>query len=287
MSPPPAAFEAAALSFRYSGAARPALDQIDLRIPAGAFFALLGPNGSGKSTLLRLLLGALIPSSGRIAFEGRPLAAWDRQALARGIGVVTQGEEMVFPITVRELVAMGRYPHLGAWRAEGVADRAAMDEAMDRCDVTAFADRPLATLSGGERQRARIARALAQQPGTLVLDEPTASLDVRHEMAIFELLGSLARGGVTIVLVTHHINLAARFAHELLLLHEGKVAARGSPRHVLDRAILESVYGWPIAVTSHPGPGPDTGAPQVVPIAGDVTVALSITSHVPQGDPSP
>lgn len=268
------AFEVRALGFRYPGAPRPALEAIDFTVERGSFYAILGPNGSGKSTLLRLLLGTLTPNAGTVLHAGKPVGDWSRRELARRIGVVPQGEEPVFAIGVRELVAMGRYPHLGPWKREDDDDRRAIDEAMARCRVACFADRALATLSGGERQRARIARALAQEPETLVLDEPTAALDVRHEMEIFELLGTLAeRDGVTVVLVTHNLNLAARYADRILLLDRGSVAAEGAPARVLERETLESVYGWPIAVTTHPGPGPDAGAPQIVPLAATPAAA--------------
>jgi ABC-type cobalamin/Fe3+-siderophores transport system ATPase subunit len=143
------------VTFRYPESTRPAVHDLSVEIPAGATTAVLGPNGSGKSTLLRLLLGVLKPEAGSVDFLDRPLASWGREALAREVGVVPQGEEAVFPMRVRELVAMGRYPHLGAWRREGAADRAAVEDAMRRCDVLALADRPVPTLSGGERQRAR------------------------------------------------------------------------------------------------------------------------------------
>jgi iron complex transport system permease protein len=254
------------LGFRYPGAERPALDGVSLGVRAGACTAVLGPNGSGKSTLLRLLLGTLDARRGEARFEGRPLAGWDRSELARRVGVVPQGEEIAFPLSVRELVAMGRYPFLGPWRREGEADRAAVERAMRRCDVEAFAARPISTLSGGERQRARVARALAQEPGVLALDEPTAALDIRHEMEIFELMRELSREGVTVLLVTHNLNLAARYADRLVLLDGGRVAAEGAPRDVLTGPLVERVYGWPVTIEPYPGPGPDAGAPQVVPL---------------------
>ncbi|HEU0052749.1 MAG TPA: ABC transporter ATP-binding protein [Longimicrobium sp.] len=257
------------VTFRYPDAARPAVDGVTLEVPPGAITAVLGPNGSGKSTLLRLMLGVLRPDGGAIGFRGREIGAWGREALAREVGVVPQGEEAVFPMTVRELVAMGRYPHLGPWRREGDADRAAVDEAIRRCDVAELAGRALATLSGGERQRARVARALAQDPATLALDEPTVALDISHEMAIFELLRDLGRSGTTVLLVTHNLNLAARYADRLVLLHRGRVAAQGAPAEVLTRETVERVYGWPVRVVPHPGPGPDAGAPQVLPLAGE------------------
>jgi iron complex transport system ATP-binding protein len=270
-------FETHGVVFAYPGAARHAVNGVDLRVTAGEFLALLGPNGSGKSTLLRLLLGALRPARGTVRFHGRAVADWPRAGIARRVGVVTQLEELAFPLTVRELVAMGRYPHLGAWRREDAADRAAIARALQLCEVHDLADRPVLELSGGERQRARLARALAQEPRVLVLDEPTAALDIAHEMALFELLARLAADGVTVVVVTHNINLAARYAARLVLLHAGRVAAAGAPAAVLTRASIEAVYHWPVAIRH------EDHAPQVVPqrpAAGDV-VALHRPLHEP------
>jgi iron complex transport system ATP-binding protein len=257
------------LCFRYRGAVRHAIQDVTLTIGRGTCTAILGPNGSGKSTLLRLLLGVLRPDAGEARFEGRSLTSWRRDEIARRVGVVPQGEEEVFPLTVREMVGMGRYPHLGPWRREGAEDRHAIEEAMRRCDVFEFADRPLATLSGGERQRARVARALAQEPAALALDEPTAALDVYHEMEIFELLRGMTTAGVTVLLVTHHLNLAARYASHLVVLDEGRVVADGAPTDVLSRELVERVWRWPVRIHPHPGPGADTGAPQVTPLAAE------------------
>jgi iron complex transport system ATP-binding protein len=255
--------------FTYRGAQRPAFQAARLAIQPGSLFAIIGPNGSGKSTLLRLLMGVLEPDSGKVRFEGRDVSSWSRRELARRIGVVSQGEEMAFPITAREMVALGRYPHLGPWRRSGRDDEMAIEVAMERCAVSDLAARPIDRLSGGERQRVRIARALAQEPGTLVLDEPTAQLDIAHEMAIFELLAGLTRKDrTTVLIVTHHLNLAARYASELLLLERGQVVANGQPHMVIDRETIERVYGWPVRVFPHPGPGPDTGAPQIAPLGG-------------------
>lgn len=261
--------------FRYPESDGAALDGVSLEVAAGACTAVLGPNGSGKSTLLRVLLGTLRPEAGEVELDGTPLARWTREAIARQVGVVPQGEEAVFPMTVRELVAMGRYPHLGPWRREGEADRHAVERAMRRCDVLAFASRPISTLSGGERQRARVARALAQEPAALALDEPTAALDVSHEMAIFELLRDLGRAGTTVLLVTHNLNLAARYAGRMVLLDRGRVAAQGTPAQVLTRETVERVYGWPVRIDRHPGPGPDAGAPQVVPLSGEAWAGMA------------
>lgn len=261
-------FEVRDLRFRYEGAERSALDGVSLRVNAGDLYAVIGPNGSGKSTLLKLLLGTLTPSEGSVGYSGRPVDEWNRKALAQRIGVVPQGEETVFPITVREMVGMGRYPHLGLLGRPGAEDREAIDEALQRCDVMEFAERSISKLSGGERQRVLIARALAQRPTTLVLDEPTVSLDIRHEMEIFELLAELvAQDGVTVVLVTHHLNLAARYAERLLLLDRGIPAAEGPPAEVLTKETIERVYEWSVVVSGHPGPGRDEGAPQITPLS--------------------
>jgi ABC-type cobalamin/Fe3+-siderophores transport system ATPase subunit len=258
-------FQVQAVSFRYPHATVDALNQVELQVPDGAFYAIIGPNGCGKTTLLRLLLGALAPGAGTVRYDGRPVGEWPRNELARRVGVVAQIEPLAFPLTVRELVGMGRYPHLGAWGAEGPADRAAVDAAMATCDVVGLADRPMDTLSGGERQRARVARALAQEPDTLVLDEPTASLDIAHEMGIFELLRGLADRSVTVVIVTHNLNIAARYADRMLLLNAGRTAAEGEPAAVFTAHTLETVYRWPLTINHLAGDGSDAGSPQVVP----------------------
>ncbi|MGQ0814949.1 MAG: ABC transporter ATP-binding protein [Gemmatimonadota bacterium] len=261
-------FVARAVSVTYSRGRVSALEAVSVTVQRGTLFAIIGPNGSGKSTLVRTLLGAIPPDSGEVSYEGRRIAEWARAELARNVGAVTQLEEMPFPVTVRELVAMGRYPHLGALRGEREADRIAIERAMKRCDVAALGARAMDTLSGGERQRARIARALAQTPNTLVLDEPTAALDIAHEMAVFELLRSLAHDEArTVVVATHHLNLAARYSDALLLLSEGRVAVTGRPSEVMRKDILESVYHWPVSVRQHAGPGFDAGAPQIAPLS--------------------
>jgi ABC-type cobalamin/Fe3+-siderophores transport system ATPase subunit len=255
-------FETRGLVARYPGAARPALDGVDMTVPAGRLTAVLGPNGSGKSTLMRALLGLIRPVAGQALVGGRPSGSWSRRELAREVGAVAQSEPMPFPLSVRELVAMGRYPHQGVLGGERPSDREAIEQALVRCDVDHLSHRAVDTLSGGELQRVRLARALAQQPRALLLDEPTASLDVRHEMSILELLRASADAGMTVLLVTHHLDVAARFADRLLLLDRGVVAAEGSPEEVLQGSILASVYRWPIAVRRDPL----TGTPRVTPL---------------------
>ena len=255
-------FEARSLVVRYPRSRRPALDGVSMRVEDGTFYAILGPNGSGKSTLMRALLGGLSGEAGEAFVGGRLVSEWSRRELARKVGAVPQSESIAFPLSVRDLVAMGRYPHLGPLRVEGELDRTAIREALRRCDAEALAERDVGTLSGGELQRVRIARALAQQPRALVLDEPTASLDIRHEMGILHLLRQSAERGMTILLVTHHINLAARFADRFLLLDEGAVAAEGSADEVFRAETMERVYRWKLSV----GVDPVTGYPRVVPL---------------------
>jgi iron complex transport system ATP-binding protein len=249
------------VSYRHPTGETNAVDDGTVSIAAGRMTALLGPNGAGKSTLFQLLLGTLSPRSGRVSFKGRPLTAWARRDLAIEIGAVPQAEaEPLF--SVREIVAMGRYPTLGPWRREQAADLEAIEAAMERCEVRHLAYRWLSTLSGGERQRVRLARALAQRPAVLALDEPTTFLDIRHEMATFELLRRLRDEGVGIVLVTHNLNLAARYADELILLDRGRLAAHGAPSEVLTKERVDAVYEWPVSIVRDPA-----GAPQVMPLS--------------------
>ena len=261
-SRPAAAFSAESLTARYDAAGPDVLTDVTMEVPTGSLYAVLGPNGSGKSTLMRILMGTLRPIHGSVRIVGREVGEWDRRELARQVGAVAQSEAQPFPMTVRELVSMGRYPHLGPLRPEGDEDRAAVDEALERCDATQLSARYVSTLSGGEFQRIRIARALAQKPRALALDEPTASLDIRHEMSILQLLRESADSGLTVLLITHHLNLAARFADQMLLLSEGRVAAQGSPAEVLREEVLGEVYGWPVSVR----PDPVSGAPSVTPL---------------------
>lgn len=258
------AWTACGLGFRYPGASGPAVSGVDLQAPEGEMVAILGPNGAGKSTLLRLLLGVRSPDAGEALLYGRPVDRWSAEERARRVGVLPQHEEPAFPITAGALVEMGRYPWLGRWGRPGPRDRDAVDAALERCGVAELSAREFATLSGGERQRVRLARALAQEPRALALDEPTASLDLAHEMEIWELLLEEARRGRAVLLTTHHVNLAARYADRLVLLHEGRVAATGPPERVLVPGVIERVYGWPVRVVAHAGSGPDRGAPQVV-----------------------
>jgi len=253
--------EADGLSVRYDRTGALALDAVSCGVGAGEFVAVVGPNGCGKTTLLRALLGLVEPERGSARILGRDVREWNRAELARTVGVVAQREESVFPLRVEEIAMLGRYPHLGPLAAVGDADRAAVRAALERCDVWSFRDRRIDTLSGGEWQRVRVARALAQEPRALVLDEPTAALDVRHEMELFELVRQLARAGLAALVVTHQLNLAARYADRVVLLDGGRLAAEGTPHEVFRRQVLTKVFQWPVAVTNW-----YDGAPQVVPL---------------------
>ncbi len=252
--------EARDLAVRYRGTGL-VLDGVSCTASGGQLVAVVGPNGSGKTTLVRALSGLVKLERGEVRVNGTPLIEWTRPALARVLGVVPQGEEVVFPLRVEETVMLGRYARLGPVAAPGAADRAAVTDALERCDVAGLAGRGIDSLSGGEWQRVRLARALAQEPRVLVLDEPTTSLDVRHEMELFELIRRLVDAGLAGLVITHHINRAARFADRMILLSTGRVAAEGTPAEVLRRETLRAVFGWPVAVTTW-----CDGSPQIVPL---------------------
>ena len=247
---------------RYPRATRPAVDGVTLDAPRGAITAIVGPNGSGKSTLVRTLLGRLAPERGTITLDGAPIGALSRLEAARRLALVPQREEPAFPLVVRDFIALGRYAHGGVWSGETPDDRAAIAVASELAGVSPYLLRRTVELSGGEWQRVRIARALAQGGDALVLDEPTAFLDIAHEMAVFELLDALARQGKAVLLVSHQLNLVARFATRIALLNAGTLAAFGSPDDVMRGDLLERVYEWPLVVSRDPA----VGAPVLVPL---------------------
>jgi iron complex transport system ATP-binding protein len=252
------------ITARYPGATREALRGVTIAAAAGALTAIVGPNGSGKSTLVRLLLRLLSPREGRVLVDGRSVETYEPRELARRVAVVPQRESAVFSLPVHEYVALGRYPHEGPWRSATARDATVVERAMADAGIAELAARDILALSGGEWQRARIARALAQEGSAVVLDEPTTFLDVGHEMATFELFATLARTGRTVVVISHQLNLVARFADAMVLLHDGEVAASGPPVAVMHATTLERVYQWPLVVTRDPA----VGAPALVPLRG-------------------
>ncbi len=250
------------VSAQYPGAAGDVLRRVSLASAPGRVTAIVGPNGSGKSSVVRTILGRLAPRAGRVLLDDRPLGAWSRLERARRLAVVVQREEPVFPMRVDDYVALGRHPFRASWAPLSEADAAAVARALADADVREFVGRRTDSLSGGEWQRVRLARALAQDPSTLVLDEPTTFLDVAHEMACFETLTALAARGCTVVVVSHQLNLVARFADHVVLLSHGEVVAAGPADHVMRGEVLEQVYQWPLVVTRDPA----VGAPALVPL---------------------
>jgi cobalamin transport system ATP-binding protein len=229
-----------------------------ISVEPGRLLALLGPNGSGKSTLLRLLAGVWAPSAGTVTLDGAPLAHVPRRALARAVALVPQDTHIAFAFSVREIVAMGRHAHLGRFERERAADREAIAQAMARADVTAVADRDATALSGGERQRVLIARSLATEARHLLLDEPTASLDVAHALDVLALCRRLADDGHAVAVALHDLNLARRFATDAVLLRDGAVVASGPVDRVLTPALVGDVFGVTVAIAT--SPPPDTSA---------------------------
>jgi iron complex transport system ATP-binding protein len=258
----------------YPGRPTPAVTEVSFDVPRGAVTAVVGPNGSGKSTLVRALLGRLTPQAGRVLVDGVVLDTLTRRAVAQRISVVVQREEPLYPLSVEDYVALGRYPHESTFRADARATRDAVASALALADAAMFAARRTDELSGGEWQRVRLARALAQASDALVLDEPGTFLDVAHEMAQFELLTALARAGRAVLLVSHHLNLVARFATTMVLLDQGRIAAVGTPTAVMRGDILERVYRWPVVVTRDPA----IGAPTLVPLR---TPSRSVPTPIP------
>lgn len=253
--------EVRGLSFAY-GVARVVRD-VSLAVHPGEMVGVIGPNGSGKSTLLRLLGGALRPAAGEIRLFDRPLGDYSRGELGRLIAVVPQETLVEFPFSVMEVVLMGRAPHLGGFAFEGDRDVAVAREAMRRTGVEHLASRRIHEISGGERQRVILARALAQEASVLLLDEPAAFLDIRHEVEMYDLLRDLQREGMTVVSVLHDLNIAALYCDRLLLLHEGRVARAGPPAEVITYPTLTAVYGTEVYVAQND----ITGCLNVLPLS--------------------
>lgn len=228
-------------------------------IDSGKIFGILGPNGSGKSTLLKLLARVLRPRSGTIELLGEDLLHMSQAEVARRVALVPQETLQIFTFTIAEMVLMGRFPHhqgWGGWHWENSDDWRIAQLAMEDLDVAHLGSRPVTDVSGGERQRAVIARALTQQPEVLLLDEPTAFLDLHHQLDIARILRRLnGERGLTVVLVSHDLNLASQYCDRLMLLHQGHIVEVGSPQEVLRPDLLESVYGCRVLVDRHPQSG--------------------------------
>jgi len=247
---------------RGRGGLVPAVSGVSLAVPRGSFTGLLGPNGCGKTTLLKLMAGVLRPESGTVTLEGRVLADLPRRTAARHVAVVPQDTHPAFDYTALEIVLMGRHPHLRPTQLEGPADLAIAHRSLDSTGTLHLADRPFNSLSGGERQRVVIASALAQQPDVLLLDEPTASLDLGYQLEVASLLRRLSREhDVTMVMATHDLNLAASMCDALALLRGGRLLRHGPTADVLSRSAVRELYDVEADVQFHQAAGHLTVTP--------------------------
>ena len=222
---------------------RTILDGIDANLTRGTMTAVLGPNGAGKSTLLKALAGVQDGASGEVMLEGRSLRQWPRPEIACRMAYLPQYRPIAVPLPVRDLVTMGRFPHLGAWKRPGQADREAVDAAMERLEITHLQDRDASTLSGGELQRTYLARCIAQASPLLVLDEPLTGLDIGHQLQLLELLEGLSREGRTILWSVHDLRLASEHAREAWLLDRGRLVKTGTVSEVLGSQEAARAFG--------------------------------------------
>lgn len=225
------------------------LHGVSLALDKGEALAMVGPNAAGKSTLLRALAGLLRTTAGEVRLHGRPLRSWRREALARSVALVTPEEDEPPLLTVADRVALGRYPHRGPFRPFTAADRDAVSRALAQTGIAGVAGRTLATLSAGERQLAALARGLAQEPEVLLLDEPSAHLDIGHQLRLFRVLDEARARGVAVLAVVHDLQRAAAWAQRMVLVAHGRIAAAGPPSAVLTSA--ESAEAFEVAVRSH------------------------------------
>jgi iron complex transport system ATP-binding protein len=254
--------EVKALDFGFPG--RTIGRGVSFSLGAGEVLCVLGPNGGGKTTLFRTLLGLLEPHGGDIHLEGKALSSLSRGEIARRIGYVPQGHSAYFAFTVREFVLMGRTAHLGTFSSPGARDRAIALKTLESLGLAHLADKPVTEISGGERQLALVARALAQEPKLLVLDEPTASLDFGNQVRVLQRIGSLAGSGIAVLFSSHDPDHAFLCARRALLLAEGRVLETGTPREVIRPDTLERLYGVSVQVLPLPG-GAHTCLPAVRP----------------------
>ncbi len=244
--------------------ADPVVAGITFQVHQGEFVGLIGPNGSGKSTLLRVISRVLSPRKGTVLIDGRFASVYGREELARRLAVVTQESQLHFDFTVAEVVRMGRIPHLKRFQREGARDTHIVDKALHLTDLLPFANRLVTELSGGERQRVAIARALAQEPEILLLDEPTAHLDINYQLTLLDLIWHLNRkSGLTVLIVLHDLNLAAQYCDQLILLGEGRIYNAGTPADVITEEAIRDVYGVHAVVSPHPV----MGTPCIYPLS--------------------
>lgn len=242
-----------------------AVDSVSVSLESGEFIGILGPNGSGKTTLLRVLAGVLKPCAGAVLLDGEDIHKMPPKLVARKIAVVAQNGYIPFPFSVRDMVMMGREPHLGRFSRESRRDTDVISQAMTATGITHLAKRSVLDLSYGERQRVIIARALAQEPGILLLDEPTSHLDPGYRMEIMDIFKSLSRRkNIGVMAVLHDVNLASQYSDRLILLNHGRKVADGLPEEVVTKENMESVYGVDTVIQTHPV----VGCPHVMLVPG-------------------
>lgn len=237
--------------------AGPVLKAVELNIAAKEMIGLIGPNGAGKTTLLRVMAGDLRPMQGHLLLDGRPIHAWPRRERARWIAYVPPALDLTTPLTVEEYVSLGRTPYVQGWQSMTASDHEAVRSALAATDMESFRSRDMRALSEGEKHRALLALGLAQDPRLLLLDEPTAHLDIKHAWRFMEMIHALHQTrDITIVLTSHDLNIAASFCHRLVLLERGRIAAEGSPADVLQESVISRVYDYPVEVLHTPGQPP-------------------------------
>ena len=251
------AIQAKAIDFHYN--TTKVINGVSMSLRTGEFLGIIGPNGAGKSTMLRLLCGILQPSQGTVLLHSKDIAQLSHKLIAQQIAFVPQETHFALDFPVNEIVRMGRYPYKRPFQREDATDRRAIEYALDAANVTGLHTRPINSLSSGERQRVVIARALAQSPRILLLDEPTSHLDLHHQFAIMELLKKLNADGISIVVVHHDLNLASLYCQNLTLMNEGKIFAQGRPNELLTETTLKRVYGADVKIARHP----DKDVPQI------------------------
>jgi iron complex transport system ATP-binding protein len=243
-------------NINFSYAAKPVMEDVSFSLDEAQMVAIIGPNGSGKTTLLKIINGTLFPYAGRMLIDGKETGRWSRKEIARKVAIVPQETAVTFPFYAEEIVLMGRFPHLGDYRFEDEKDYRIVHEAMEKTDTLAFASRRFDELSAGERQRVLIARALAQEPQILLLDESTVFLDLKHQAQFLSLLRQLNTSQkLTVIFVTHDINLAAQNAGQIILLYSGKIYAIGKPAEVITAANIKEVYDVNVLVDKNPHDG--------------------------------
>jgi iron complex transport system ATP-binding protein len=245
-----------AKNINFSYAAKPVMEDVSFAIDEAQIVSIIGPNGSGKTTLLKIINGTLFPDAGQMLIDGKETSRWSRKDIAQKVAIVPQETAVIFPFYAEEIVLMGRFPHLSNYRFEDKKDYRMVREAMEKTDTLSFAAQRFDELSAGERQRVLIARALAQEPKVLLLDESTVFLDLKHQVQFLTLLQQLKTAQqLTVIFVTHDINLAAQHASRIILLYSGKIYAIGKPAEVITAANIKEVYDVDSLIDQNPQSG--------------------------------